>query len=73
MNPDSWALPARGMTLGGGDWRDGARDLGKVAIARRLRRETIMSLKWVANSWRMGSRPTVANLVNTKHELNLKK
>jgi len=29
-------------------------DPGKVAIARQLRRETTMSLKWVANNLTMG-------------------
>ena len=36
----------------------------KVAIARRLRRETTMSLKWVAENLAMGSWTTVANLVS---------
>lgn len=40
-------------------------DPGKVAIARRLRRETTMSLKWVAENLSMGSWTSVANLVST--------
>jgi putative transposase len=39
-------------------------DPGKVAIARRLRRETTMSLKWVAQNLAMGTWTTVANLVS---------
>jgi REP element-mobilizing transposase RayT len=36
-------------------------DPQKVAIARRLRRETVMTVEWVAQRLRMGSRHTAAN------------
>ncbi len=38
----------------------------KVAIARRLRKETTMTLKWIANRLEMGTWTYVSNLVNAK-------
>ncbi len=37
---------------------------GKVVIARRLRQETVMSLKWIAQRLQMGSWTYVSNLLN---------
>jgi hypothetical protein len=36
----------------------------KVSLAARLRRETTMSLKWIANELHMGSWTYVSNLLN---------
>jgi len=36
-------------------------DAGKVRIAARLRRETVMTLEWIAARLQMGSRYTLAN------------
>ena len=41
-------------------------DKGKVQAARRLRRETTMSLKWIAQRLQMGSWTYVSNLLNEK-------
>jgi REP element-mobilizing transposase RayT len=41
-------------------------DKGKVAVARRLRQETTMSLKWVAQALQMGSWTYVSNLLNRR-------
>ena len=41
-------------------------DKGKVKAARRLRRETTMSLKWIAHRLHMGSWTYVSNLLNEK-------
>jgi ATPase subunit of ABC transporter with duplicated ATPase domains len=41
-------------------------DKGKVALARRLRQETTMSLKWIAGRLRMGSWTYVSNLLHEK-------
>jgi hypothetical protein len=38
-------------------------DPGKVAVARRLRQETTMSLKWIAHRLQMGSWTYVSNLL----------
>ncbi len=40
----------------------------KVRIARRLRKETTMSLKWIAERLQMGSWTYVSNLLNQKPE-----
>jgi hypothetical protein len=40
-------------------------DPRKVAIARRLRQETTMSLKWIAQRLDMGSWTCVSNLLHT--------
>jgi hypothetical protein len=45
-------------------------DKEKVAIARRLRMETTMSLKWIANRLKMGSWTYVFNLLNAKAPQN---
>jgi hypothetical protein len=37
---------------------------GKVLVARRLRQETTMSLKWIAQRLQMGSWTYVSNLLN---------
>jgi REP element-mobilizing transposase RayT len=53
-------------------WKDGdlpgrrKGDAGKVAVARRLRRETTMSLKWIAGRLHMGSWTYVSNLLREK-------
>ena len=39
-------------------------DEGKVAVARRLHRETTVSLKWIAQRLQMGSWFYVSNLLN---------
>jgi hypothetical protein len=39
---------------------------GKVAIARRLRQETVMSLKWLAQRLETGTWTYASNLLNTK-------
>jgi hypothetical protein len=41
-------------------------DEGKVKIARRLRQETPVSLKWIAQRLRMGSWTYVSNLLPEK-------
>jgi REP element-mobilizing transposase RayT len=41
----------------------------KVAIARRLRKETTMTLKWIANRLEMGTWTYVSNLVNAKSKI----
>ena len=41
-------------------------DVRKVSLARRLRLETTMSLKWIAKRLHMGSWTYVSNLLNTK-------
>ena len=41
----------------------------KVAVARRLRKETTMTLKWIANRLEMGTWTYVSNLVNAKNEI----
>ena len=41
-------------------------DKGKLRLARRLRKETIMSLKWIARELKMGSWTYVSNLLNAK-------
>ena len=39
---------------------------GKVAIARRLRQETVMSLKWIAQRLEMGTWTYVSNLLHAR-------
>ena len=39
-------------------------DKGKVRLARRLRKETSMSRKWIARELKMGSWTYVSNLLN---------
>jgi hypothetical protein len=39
---------------------------GKVMMARRLRQETTMSLKWIAQRLQMGTWTYVSNLLNEK-------
>ena len=41
-------------------------DAEKVALARRLRAETTMSLKWIAGELHMGSWTYVSNLLSQK-------
>jgi hypothetical protein len=41
-------------------------DKSKVALARRLRKETTMSLKWIAQKLHMGSWTYVSNLLHEK-------
>ena len=41
-------------------------DKGKIAAARRLRQETTMSLKWIAQRLHMGSWTYVSNLLHEK-------
>lgn len=41
---------------------------GKVVIARRLRQQTPMSLKWIAERLHMGTWTYVSNLLNQKAE-----
>ena len=41
-------------------------DKSKVALARRLRQETTMSLKWIAQRLHMGSWTYVSNLLREK-------
>jgi hypothetical protein len=61
--------------LGRLDWREDdlhGRAKGhpvKVMIARRLRQETTMSLKWIAERLRMGTWTYVSNLLNDRVEL----
>lgn len=47
-------------------WRKG--DKVKVVLARRLRRETTMSLKWIARRLHMGSWTYVSNLLHEKRK-----
>jgi putative transposase len=42
---------------------------GKVVIARRLRQETTMSLKWIAERLQMGTWTYVSNLLNERAEV----
>jgi hypothetical protein len=44
----------------------GKGDKSKVALARRLRQETTMSLKWIARRLHMGSWTHVSNLLHAK-------
>jgi len=46
------------------DWRQKG-DAGKARIARRLREETTMTLKWIAARLRMGKWTHVSNLLAT--------
>jgi len=41
-------------------------DKSKVALARRLRKETTMTLKWIARRLHMGSWTYVSNLLREK-------
>jgi hypothetical protein len=41
---------------------------GTVMMARRLRQETTMSLKWIAQRLQMGTWTYVSNLLNEKPE-----
>ena len=41
-------------------------DKGMVAIARKLRKQTTMSLKWIAQRLEMGSWTYVFNLLSAK-------
>jgi hypothetical protein len=43
-------------------------DKKKVALARRLRQETTMSLKWIAQRLHMGSWTCVSNLLHEKQK-----
>ncbi len=43
---------------------------GKVVIARRVRQETTLSLKWIAERLAMGTWTYVSNLLNPKAELS---
>jgi hypothetical protein len=43
-------------------------DKQKVIMARRLRQETTMSLKWIAQRLQMGSWTYVFNLLNPKSQ-----
>jgi hypothetical protein len=43
-------------------------DKRKVALARRLRQETTMSLKWIAQRLHMGSWTCVSNLLHEKQK-----
>jgi REP-associated tyrosine transposase len=43
-------------------------DKGKIALAQRLRKETTMSLKWIALRLRMGSWTYVSNLLATNQK-----
>jgi len=43
-------------------------DKGKVALARRLRQETTMSLKWIARRLHMGSWTYLSNLLHAKQQ-----
>jgi len=43
-------------------------DAKKVALARQVRKETTMSLKWIAENLHMGSWTYVSNLLNSKQK-----
>ena len=43
-------------------------DKNKVAMAQRLRRETTMTLQWIAKRLRMGSWTNVSNLLAAKRK-----
>jgi hypothetical protein len=45
-------------------------DAGKVRIARRLRTETSVTLKWIAQELEMGSWTYVANLLQQPTDIN---
>ena len=45
-------------------------DVDKVQVALRLRRETTMSMKWIARELRMGSWTYVANLLGQTKSLS---
>jgi hypothetical protein len=47
-------------------------DEGKVQVACRLRKETTLSLKWIAQELQMGSCTYVAHLLTQVHSLNSK-
>jgi len=44
-------------------------DAGKIRIARRLRSETSVPLKWIAEELKMGSWTYVASRLNRKQEI----
>ena len=46
------------------EWRKG--DPGKIRLARELREETTMSLKWIATRLKMGSWTYVSNLLRSE-------
>jgi len=48
--------------------RAGKGDKGKARIAARLRKETAMSLKWIAQNVAMGSWTHVSNLLGAKRK-----
>jgi len=48
-------------------------DPGKVEIAWRLRRETMMTLRWIADRLQMGTWTSVSNYLAQKRKLNEKK
>jgi len=48
-------------------------DPGKVEIAWRLRRETTMTLRWIADRLHMGTWTSVSNCLTEKRKLNEKK
>jgi len=58
-------------------WREGdlperrKGDKGKVKAARRLRQETTMSLKWIAQQLYMGSWTYVSNLLSAIQDCHL--
>jgi hypothetical protein len=43
-----------------------SRDKGTVTLARRLRSETIMTLRWIADRLQMGNGTCVSNLLREK-------
>ena len=43
---------------------------GKLVIARRLRQETTMRLRWIAQRLEMGTWTYVSNLLNDKADLS---
>jgi hypothetical protein len=48
--------------------RAGKGDKGKARIAARLRKETTMSLKWIAQNVAMGGWTHVSNLLGAKRK-----
>ncbi len=60
-----------GLTVGGerrrlGKFNEPKGDAVKVGMAMRLRRETTMTVAWIAGRLGMGSRGTMSNLLNRK-------
>ena len=64
-----WNTPARFImcSIAGIGVRTSKGDAGKVKLARQLRAETTMTLRWIAKRLQMGSWTYVSNLLREKN------